>query len=136
VGRWVGVVALLNLPVHESQFFEYVSFDDYSRIKKGESHGKECHARMHIFFLFFHFFTLFLESSLPPCSQLASELVHSAARIDPAERLFVCVGFSKLLSGKLEPSQAPLPSPSKFPPKKWQHAQPPSVRALPPSKLP
>jgi hypothetical protein len=26
VGRWVGVVDLLNLPVHESQFFEDVSF--------------------------------------------------------------------------------------------------------------
>ncbi len=51
--EWVGVVALLNLPVHESQFFEDVSFDDYRRI--GESPWKESHAGMHIFFLFFLF---------------------------------------------------------------------------------
>ena len=55
---------------------------------------------------------------MPLARSCQARLVHSAARIDLAERLFVGFGFSKLLSQNLEPSQAPLPSPTQVPSKK------------------
>ena len=50
------------------------------------------------------------EEALPSHAAVKSAfLASSKARIDLAERLFVGFGFSKILSEKLEPSQAPLP---------------------------